>query len=219
MWGPPGPADVDVEALGRRRMWMWMWRLAGRGGFKCWLGSRRGAPRAVSVSVRPRSGKFLAFIEPALTLTIVFLIQNYQAFVRGRLAKIRISSVEYLIFGGRPRSARRRRKFCDFGPLWTLAGGEQRRSAPSASPKKILRFRGQFDHFGAGCGGCGGLGRGCGCKGSRKVDVRPSGPGGCGCAGSRGRSHLDVYGPYVTPEADLRRCARLRHAAHASSRA
>ena len=46
MWGPPGPADVDVAALGRRRMWMWMWRLAGRGGFKCWLAARRAARSA-----------------------------------------------------------------------------------------------------------------------------------------------------------------------------
>ena len=57
--------------------------------------ARRGAPRAVSVSVRPRSGKFLAFI----TLTIVFLIQNYRAFVRGCLGKIPISSPEFPIFG------------------------------------------------------------------------------------------------------------------------
>ena len=56
---------------------------------------RRGAPRAVSASVRPRSGKFLGFI----TLTIVFLIQNYRAFVRGRLGKIPISSPEFPIFG------------------------------------------------------------------------------------------------------------------------
>ena len=41
---------------------------------------RRGAPRAVSVSVRPRSGKFLAFI----TLTIVFLIQNSRAWLSQR---------------------------------------------------------------------------------------------------------------------------------------
>ena len=60
---------------------------------------RRGAPRAVSVSVRPRSGKFLGFI----TLTIVFLIQNYRAFMRGRLAKIPVSSREFLIFGDRRR--------------------------------------------------------------------------------------------------------------------
>ena len=60
---------------------------------------RRGAPRAVSASVRPRSGKFLGFI----TLTIVFLIQNYRAFVRERLAKIPISSPEFLIFGDRRR--------------------------------------------------------------------------------------------------------------------
>ena len=37
------------------------------------------------------------------TLTIVFLIQNYRAFVRERLAKIPISSPEFLIFGDRRR--------------------------------------------------------------------------------------------------------------------
>ena len=91
-----------------------MWPLSGGGGCGCgcgcggwrgaegsnvgWLrGGRRGAPQAVSVSVRPRSGKFLAFI----TLTIVFLIQNYRAFVRGCLGKIPISSPEFPIFGDR----------------------------------------------------------------------------------------------------------------------
>ena len=38
-----------------------------------------------------------------ITLTIVFLIQNYRAFVRERLAKIPISSPEFLIFGDRRR--------------------------------------------------------------------------------------------------------------------
>ena len=154
-----------------------MWPLSGGGGCGCgcggwrgaegsnvgWLrGGRRGAPQAVSVSVRPRSGKFLAFI----TLTIVFLIQNYRAFVRGRLAKIRISSPEFLIFGDWRRSAPQAKILRIRTPLGHL-GRRARRSAPSASPKKILRFRGQFDHFGAGCGGCGGLGRGCGCEALR----------------------------------------------------
>ena len=141
--------------------------------------ARRGAPRAVSVSVRPRSGKFLAFT----TLTIVFLIQNYRAFVRGRLAKIRISSPEFLVFGDWRRSAPQAKILRIRTPLGHL-GRRARRSAPSASPKKILRFRGQFDHFGAGCGGCGGLGRGCGCEALRArwmwmCGVPRAAPAGC----------------------------------------
>ena len=59
----------------------------------------QGAERPASACARSRSENFLGFE----TLTIVFLIQNYRAFVRGRLAKIPISSPEFLIFGDRRR--------------------------------------------------------------------------------------------------------------------
>ena len=147
--------------------------------------ARRGAPRAVSVI--PRSGKFLGFI----TLTIVFLIQNYRAFVRGRLAKIRISSPEFLIFGRLAAVSAAGENFANSDPFGALGAASAALCAKRESEENFRDFEGNstilaLDVVDVEASGV-------------DVDVRPSGPGGCGCAGSRGRSQLDVYGPRVTP--------------------
>ena len=103
--------------------------------------------------------------DAASRLNGVVILGSLMEAARTRLLIDKLNSRWY--YGRPPTAAVPQAKILRFRTPLDTCGRRARRSAPSASPKKILRFRGQFDHFGAGCGGCGGLGRGCGCEALR----------------------------------------------------